>query len=321
MDSAAILEAIEKAKEETFSKLDSKLEPVTADLKVITTCLAKFNTELTEVQTRVSSNEDDIILLKKQIAALQKDNAHLLDRAEDAENRSRRNNLRFTSVPQKFDEPRELAQFVERMIQQLFGAENFPTAPVVERAHRTLANDDPSKPPRRSPPTILAKFLNFQDKVKIMRLARDKTLTYDGATIQIFPDFSQAVSKRRQKFSAVKKHLRSLKKEYSMIFPATLRVMVEGEPMLFESAEEAERFFSVPSTPGTARRRLFRAGRQGGVVPESPLVLGGANNIYTSTTARSQDGARSSKFFTSHLSLPFPSNDLLVANEDGMTTG
>ncbi|KAJ8256711.1 hypothetical protein COCON_G00188630 [Conger conger] len=48
--------------------------------------------------------EDNLQDLTQRIKQLEKDNAHLKERAEDAENRSRASNLRFISVPEKSED-------------------------------------------------------------------------------------------------------------------------------------------------------------------------------------------------------------------------
>ena len=260
MDAAAILDAIAKSNEKLTAHFDSKLSPVQTDLFEIKNSLASMNLQMTEVQTRVSTNEDDIAILKRKVHSLEKDVTYLKLKAEDAENRSRRSNLRFLHVQQSRGEPRDLSEFVGKLVQQLLGEEAFPVAPVVERAHRSITNSEPQpgfKKPK-GPPSILAKFLNFQDKDKILRVAREKeTLTYEGKTILIFPDYSKETMARRRRFDDVKSHLRKKRMEYSLLFPARLRVVENGKEVFFDTAPEAEAYFRVPSTAGFARRHLF----------------------------------------------------------------
>lgn len=230
----SIWEAIQQTKVEMTTHLDFKIGTVEAGLTNIQESLSSINEQISELQYRVSANEDNVDDLVQRVKALEKDNAHLRERVEDAENQSRRSNLRFINIPQKKGEVRDLTGFVKQLIPQLFGKENFPTAPVVERAHRSPATFNSNKPgsPRSSP--ILAKFLYFQDKVKILRLAREKgDLSYEGVTVQIYPDYSPGLVKKRREFDAVKKSLRAADIQYSLLYPSMLRVMVEGKPKLF----------------------------------------------------------------------------------------
>lgn len=251
----SIWEAIQQMKgqvsAEVNAHLDLKIGTVQAGLMDIQQSLNAVTGQITELQQRVSTNEDDVAKLSARMSALEKDNAYLKDKVEDLENRSRRSNLRFINVPEK-SEKDDMVGFVSlQLIPTLLGRENFPTAPVVERAHRTPTFSNTSKP--GPPRPILVKFANFQDKVKILRLARGKGhLSLGGVAVFIFPDFSPQTVKKRRGFDEVKKKLRAAGMEYSLFYPNTLRVKVEGKPKLFRSAKEAEEFFrDLPPGPTT----------------------------------------------------------------------
>lgn len=141
--------------------------------------------------------------------------------------------------------------FINDLIPLLLGKDNFPTAPVIERAHRSPTFTTSN---RSTPRPILVKFLHFQDKLRILRLAREKgDLTYMGARVHVFPDFSAALIHKRRQFDPVKKKLFAADFKYSLLYPCTLRVMVDGKLKLFRSPEEAEillRDLSLSSSPG-----------------------------------------------------------------------
>lgn len=102
--------------------------------------------------------------------------------------------MRFVRIPE-FSEGRDISGFMSKLILQLFGQENFSTPPAIERAHRTPTfyhND------RAGPRPILIKLHNFQDKVKILCLAREKKeLVLQGNPMYIYPDFSADLVKKR----------------------------------------------------------------------------------------------------------------------------
>ncbi len=54
-----------------------------------------------------------------------------------------------------------------------------------------------------------------------------------GTRVHIYPDFSASLINKRRQFDAVKKKLRATDIRYSLLYPCTLRVMVEGKPKLF----------------------------------------------------------------------------------------
>ena len=118
---------------------------------------------------------------------------------------------------------------------------------VIERCHRTGVQDNfRAKGPR----PILVKFLHFQDKLKIMKLSREKKepLLYKGARVFIYPDFSAGLVQRRRGFDAVKKKLRDRDIKYALIYPCTLRVAHAGKTQFFRTPDEAEKFLGELSS-------------------------------------------------------------------------
>ncbi len=204
--------------------------------------LSTLGDQVCELERRVGSNEDDPQDLIQRVKTLEKDNSYLKQQADDAENRSRASNLRFIHVPEKA-EGKDILGFMKRLIAQLLGEANFPTPPGIERAHRspTFAKHNS----RASPRTILVKFSHFQDKLRIMKLAREKKeLLFNGTRVHIFPDFSASLVQQRREYDSHKKKLRDLDIQYSLLFPCTLKVVHEGKTRLFRSPEEVEAFIS-----------------------------------------------------------------------------
>lgn len=90
---------------------------------------------------------------------------------------------------------------------------------------------------RTSPRPIMIKLLNFQDKVKILWIAREKKkLDYNGTRIDIYPDFSVDLMKRHRSADPVKHKLRELMK-YFLRYPCTLCVFVDGKQQRCKDAE------------------------------------------------------------------------------------
>ena len=167
-----------------------------------------------------------------------------MDEIQDLENWSRASNLCFVRIPESV-EGRDILGFMSKLIPQFL----FPTPLVTERAHHTptFRHND-----RAGPRPILIKLLNFQDKVKILCLAREKgELVSQG--VYIYPDFSADLMKKRRSFDPVKRSLRELNLKYSLRYPSTLSVIVNGKPQLFTCHRAAEAAFmtssSSPETP------------------------------------------------------------------------
>lgn len=115
------------------------------------------------------------------------------------------------------------------------------------------------------------KFLNYADKERVMRAARDAVeITYGGNKIMFFPDISAALRKRRQVFDPVKKQMAALSLLhltlwFVVIYPTTLLITFQERRHKFDNTAEAEEFV----------RRLMDSGRadteQVGAIGEAEL--------------------------------------------------
>ncbi len=149
-----------------------------------------------------------------------------MDKVDDLENRSRQSNLHFLGIHESA-EGTDIIGFMSRLIPQLLGHNNFTAPPIIERAHRTPTVRQSG---RASPRPIMIKLLYFQDKVKILRLAREeKKMEYNRSHIHIYPDFSSDLMRKCWSFDPVKRKLRDLNLKYSLLYPCTLCVTVDGK--------------------------------------------------------------------------------------------
>lgn len=233
-------DGVQQVKTDLLAHLDSKVDPIQTKLSSIQMSLDTLGEHVCSLEQRIGANEDNVQDLKAQTMELTKDNAYLMDKIQDLENRSRASNLRFVKIPES-SEGHDTAGFMSQLIQQLFGRDNFPTPPVIEWAHciPTVQHGD-----RGTPRPILIKLLHFHDKVKILRLARGKReLMFQGTRIYIYPDFSAELTKKRRSFDAVKRRLRELNLKYSLRYPCTLNVTVDGKTQLFTCHKAAEAAF------------------------------------------------------------------------------
>lgn len=147
---------------------------------------------------------------------VEKENGYLRDKVDEAENRSRSSHLHFINVPEHSG-GRDMIAFVDKLIPLPLGKEIFLTAMAIERAHCSPTFSSCS---RSAPRSILAKFLNLQDKVRILHLAREKReLFYLGTLAHIYPDFSASLINKHRQFDAVKKKLRAADISYSLLYP------------------------------------------------------------------------------------------------------
>ncbi len=67
-------------------------------------------------------------------------------------------------------------------------------------------------------------------------------MTWRGARIMFFPDYSQRVNNKRKAFQHVKADLRKRGVYFALCFPATLEIKLNGAKHRFETPEEVSEF-------------------------------------------------------------------------------
>lgn len=239
---------IKTSKEEISKQMDRMTNDIQAKLTRIETSMSTLSEQMVEVETRVSATEDDLRDTRSTVTRLEKDVAYLKDKVQDLENRSRRSNIRIVNLPEK-SEGSNMVSFLERIIPEILGVENFPSPPTIERAHRTGNNSSD----RATPRIIVAKLLNFRDKQKILQLARErKEVFLDNRRIHFFPDFSVELQNARKAYTEVKRMLRDLEIEYSFVYPSKLRIMYMGKTKFFSTPLEVKNFIDSHSKDAEA---------------------------------------------------------------------
>lgn len=147
-------------------------------------------------------------------------------KADDAENRNRRNNLRIVGLA----EGTNPAVFVEQLLRNLLPNAQFSPYFTVERAHRVSPKPNiPGAPPH----TFILRLLNFRDRDELLRAARVQgEVRYQNGKLLKFQDYSIETQKLRKSFDQVTATLRTRNMPYSVLFPARLRVQ-DGESVCF----------------------------------------------------------------------------------------
>ena len=260
-DTLAGTETILSAIRESREAVERKVEEVRVDVSLLRHDLRGVAERVTEAESRISTAEDEIVTLRSQVNQLLKSSAILEDRAEDAENRSRRNNLRLVGIPEGVD-TQDLAQLIEDWFLSWVTGEALSKNFVVERAHRSLmARPPPGAPPR----PIITRILNFRDRDMILRAARSsQDLQFQNSRIMIFPDYSRAVQMRRRSFEEVKQKLRAMNIQYMLLFPARLKIIHQSKTFFFDSPNQAwEWATETPNLPKLGGDGVSRTNRGG----------------------------------------------------------
>ena len=172
--------------ENRISKLEKDLFDSRVEIESLKSTNESFKTSIAELITD-SQNLKPIVVNSE---ATQKSTAARIDYLED---QSRRNNLRFDGLHEDNGENWEQStKKVQDLLSQKLGFENSIS---IERAHR-VGKINPQKPR-----TIVAKFLNFNDKQNIIRNSHKLR----GSNVFINEDLSLAsLAKRREQLPQLK---------------------------------------------------------------------------------------------------------------------
>ncbi|KAM9316655.1 proto-oncogene tyrosine-protein kinase ROS [Gastrophryne carolinensis] len=160
--------------------------------------LDKIRDRAGEAERRIGEAEDRLSTHTGEIATLRRQVTTLMGRAEDAEDRNRRNNVRILGLPEKA-EGASPEQFVENLIKETLAPVNLTTFFTVERAHRIPMRP---LPPGTPPRPFIFKVLHYRDRDAILAAARMKgAVTFNNARLSFFPDFTSEVQKLRRSFN------------------------------------------------------------------------------------------------------------------------
>uniref|UniRef100_A0A667XSU8 L1 transposable element RRM domain-containing protein n=1 Tax=Myripristis murdjan TaxID=586833 RepID=A0A667XSU8_9TELE len=203
---------------ETSETQESKLNAIQSATRAVESMLTNIGERLSNAESRLDFLEDAHKALEATPPATKSEVEMLRQKVDDLENRSRRNNLRFVGFPEG-SEGRDAAAFLREVIPQLLETD-FPVGPEIDRAHRSLARRRPDDQPPRA---ILARFLRYQDRERIVEAARKKVkVSWNGHHIMVFPDYSKLVTEKRAAFNQCKRLLHERRVKFSLLYPAVL---------------------------------------------------------------------------------------------------
>lgn len=198
--------------------------------------LTDITDRLKETEQAVSTHETQIASFEIRYTELASECKRLREKTTDLESRSRRNNIRIVGFPEKTEESRP-TEFITELLPALLGKDHFTEPRKIDRAHRTL-----QKPNNDRPRAIVACIHHYQIKERILSLARQLTLEYNGKRVHIFPDPAEDILRLRHRFDNVKAKCKSKGVRYGFRHPATFIVTAKegGETKTFETPEAAE---------------------------------------------------------------------------------
>ncbi|XP_053481877.1 uncharacterized protein LOC128608266 [Ictalurus furcatus] len=181
--------------------IDSALAPVVASFESFKSVTESQGRRIDELDQHLNDYSDRIVALEQTVLKLISANKQLSEKVEDLESRSRRCTLRVIGIPER-EEGSDLVTFMSKFFQDVLGSEIFPTAPLLDRAHRIGPVPSEEQRENQRSRVVIVRFHYFHDREKVVRRGNWNQLFHQGRKVFIFPDFSSSVAKRRAAFAA-----------------------------------------------------------------------------------------------------------------------
>uniref|UniRef100_H3B1D0 L1 transposable element RRM domain-containing protein n=1 Tax=Latimeria chalumnae TaxID=7897 RepID=H3B1D0_LATCH len=182
--------------------------------------LSGLTNRIGEVEDRVSSLEDDRCDWESHLQQLERNQEQL----QDLENCSHRNNIHLLGLP-KGEERNSGPKFLKCLLITCFNLPEGDTMEI-EQAPRALG---PRPGPDQRPRPIIARFLRFQDRERVLWLVREAgEVHWRGECLMFFPGLSKELVENRRRFTPVRRKYMALNLRDVMLFPATLKITVKG---------------------------------------------------------------------------------------------
>lgn len=167
------------------------------------------------------------------------------------EDRNRRSNLRLVGLPESeegSDPIRFLKKFLPLWIPSLAGREI-----KIERAHR-LYNRRETETSRSR--TLILKLLDYADRQAILKGAREAyPVKHKERILSFYSNFSNETAKKQMEFNQVQKKMIALGLRPFLVYPAELKLTHQGQPLVFKTPQEAEKFLDTKEIPGTPLKK------------------------------------------------------------------
>ncbi|KAM9404076.1 LOW QUALITY PROTEIN: purine nucleoside phosphorylase 4b [Salvelinus alpinus] len=232
---------IQKMTDNITKVIDVKIRTVLEAIAGHSAELQRVVKRVDEAEGRIATVEASTTSMDTKMKALEKQVREMAEHIDDLDNRGRRCNIRVVGLPENSEGTRSV-KFFEEWIPDYLQMDTKAGRVKLDRAHRSQA---PIPGPNQRPRPVVIKFHNFTDKQRVMDAARN--IGSDGSQrkgpkVSFFNDYSTAVVRRRKGFDEAKARLRRMKMDYALLYPATLKIMVNGSPKKFSTPEEAAAF-------------------------------------------------------------------------------
>uniref|UniRef100_H3A5B1 L1 transposable element RRM domain-containing protein n=1 Tax=Latimeria chalumnae TaxID=7897 RepID=H3A5B1_LATCH len=221
---------------------ESKSEVASVNIK-----LDKLTNRMEAAENRISDCEDRLYHVENLSAEIHT----LREKCDDLKNRAHRSNLRIVGIPERLED-RDPEAFMEDLILKVLGPDVFPYKLEIERDHRALR---PRPGPEERPRVMIVKLLRFQDKVAILRKAREMgAILFQNQKIFFFPDLSSDLQAKRKEFTEARRLCHYLHLSFSLLYPAKLQLSLDNGVKFFMDPAEVESFLCQLPEKKTPKR-------------------------------------------------------------------
>ena len=232
---------IQKMTDNITKVIDAKIRTVLEAIAGHSAEIQSVVKRVVEAEGRIAAVETSTTSMDAKIKALEKQVREMAEHIDDLDNRGRRCNIRVVGLPENSEGTRSV-KFFEEWIPGYLQMDTKAGRVKLDRAHRSQA---PIPGPNQRPRPVVIKFHNFTDKQRVMDAARNigsDGSQHKGPKVSFFNDYSTTVVRRRKAFDEAKARLRRMKMDYALLYPATLKIMVNGSPKKLYTPEEAAAF-------------------------------------------------------------------------------
>ncbi|KAJ1179031.1 hypothetical protein NDU88_004270 [Pleurodeles waltl] len=203
--------------------------------------LQQLNTRVKEVEQWVSNLEDGGLHMESSIRKYQAELANLQIWVDDAENRSRPSNLRFTRIPEGRENGHTVIKLFSDLIIQyvLTEAADSKTDLTITRAHRVPTVQPPSA---KYLQTIVVNFGDYCIKERILSLAiKSRAYSTPGDySFKIFSDMSALAARRHREFKELIPDFQIVGEPAHLVQQSKLKVPFKVQANIFHTVEAAK---------------------------------------------------------------------------------
>ncbi|KAJ1169263.1 hypothetical protein NDU88_001169 [Pleurodeles waltl] len=174
-DSVDKLDIILQEIKDSRQAIENRLSSITIELNILKNDQANLSERIKHTESDITEILPTHNTYKTTIAKLQQQVEVLQERVEDAEGRSRHNNIRILGLPEG-TEGRDPTHYVETWLQSL-ATDRLSVHFTVERAHRVPGRKPAPGSPAR---TLIARILNYRDRDAILQMASEMDPRAEG---------------------------------------------------------------------------------------------------------------------------------------------